>query len=76
MADAVTQKGMGDNSEEISAVPQTRLQHLVMAEDIEDDPHRAALELNPAVAEKVTWSTIFAVFVSRAPAGYIHSQGR
>jgi hypothetical protein len=31
--------------------------------DLEDDPHRAALEDNPEVAEKPSWSTCLAVFV-------------
>ncbi len=30
---------------------------------LEDDPHRAALELNPEKSEELTWSTIFAVIV-------------
>jgi hypothetical protein len=58
-------KEMGDKTEEIQTVSAPR-QHLlnVPTEDIEDDPHRAALELNPEVPEKITWSTIMAVFVS------------
>lgn len=32
--------------------------------DLEDDPHRAALELNPEKPERLTWSTILAVGVS------------
>lgn len=31
---------------------------------IEDDPHRAALELNPDKPEKLTWQTVFSIFVS------------
>lgn len=32
--------------------------------DLEDDPHRAALELNPEKPERLTWSTTLAVGVS------------
>src|ERR1700712_4327523 len=63
MADAAARKEMGDQAEEIQAAPRTR-QQIATTDDIEDDPHRAALELNPEVAEKITWSTIMAVFVS------------
>lgn len=30
------------------------------------DPHRAALEMNPEHSEKLSWSTILAVVVSRS----------
>jgi hypothetical protein len=64
MADAEARKEMANKSEEIEAAPAPRPQ-VVMTEDIEDDPHRAALELNPELADKITWSTTMAVFVSR-----------
>ncbi len=32
--------------------------------ELEDDPHRAALEDNPEVAERPSWSTCLAVLVS------------
>ena len=32
--------------------------------DLEDDPHRAALEDNPEKAEVPSWSTLLAVLVS------------
>ncbi len=44
---------------------------------LEDDPHRAALEDNPEVPEKLTWSTVLSIFVSElspltSPAGFEH----
>ncbi|OCT45156.1 putative major facilitator superfamily transporter [Cladophialophora carrionii] len=61
MTDATARKEMANRSEEIESAPAPR-QELGMTEDIEDDPHRAALELNPEVADKITWSTTLSVF--------------
>ena len=47
---------MGGRTEGIQAVPQKQ-QHVALIDDIEDDPHRAGLELNPDVAEKITFAT-------------------
>ena len=53
MDDAAARKEMAGNAEEISAALKPR-QYAVLPNDIEDEPHRAALELNLEVAEKLT----------------------
>ncbi|KIW86462.1 hypothetical protein Z517_01860 [Fonsecaea pedrosoi CBS 271.37] len=65
MSEEAANKEMANKTEEIEAVPR----HSEVAairkestEDIEDDPHRAALEDNPESPQRVTWSTIMAVF--------------
>lgn len=62
MADAPHTKEASGNLEEIEAV--TRQRQEMAASDIEDDPHRAALENNPEEAERLTWATGMSVFVS------------
>jgi hypothetical protein len=62
MDDSVTRKELGTESKEVSAASESR-QQSPPSEDIEDDTHRAALELNPETAQKLTWSTALAVCV-------------
>lgn len=64
MSEEAAKKEMGGKAEEIQpALRQGQAETEIS--DIEDDPHRAALELNPEVAQKLTWSAFLAVFVSR-----------
>jgi hypothetical protein len=51
-----------DKSEDFTAMPRTTAATPSM-ENIEDDPHRAALELNPEHHQRLTWSATLAVFV-------------